>query len=91
MLLDRTLSLALFQRAGGPPPALHDGSPYDLERSLMNCRPGHHDWEILVLDQQGRETRFRRCLRPGCRRWDEMRGVWTAIGAPPLADELEMA
>jgi hypothetical protein len=42
----------------------------------MNCRPGYHNWEMITVEQDGREIRLRRCERPGCERWDEMRGVW---------------
>ena len=54
----------------------------------MNCRPGRHEWEILVLEHNQREIRFRRCQRPGCERWDELRVVWTAIELPPVAGEV---
>ena len=54
----------------------------------MNCRPGRHDWEIIVLEQDQREIRFRRCQRPGCERWDELRVVWTAIEVPPVPAEV---
>jgi hypothetical protein len=30
---------------------------------------------MMTVDQDGREIRLRRCQRPGCERWDEMRGV----------------
>jgi hypothetical protein len=56
----------------------------------MNCRPGRHDWEVITVEQDGRETQLRCCKRPGCERWDEMRGVWTVINAPPTANELVM-
>lgn len=54
----------------------------------MNCRPGRHQWEMITVEQDGREIRLRRCERPRCARWDEMRGVWTVIDAPPVANEL---
>jgi len=57
----------------------------------MNCRPGRHEWEEVTVEQDGSEIRLRRCQRPGCERWDEMRGVWTVISAPPAATELAMA
>jgi hypothetical protein len=57
----------------------------------MNCRPGCHYWEVVTVEQDGNEIRLRRCRRPGCERWDEMRGVWTVITAPPEASELAMA
>ena len=57
----------------------------------MNCRPGRHDWEVVTAEQDGREIQLRRCNRPGCGRWDEMRGVWTVINAPPVANELVVA
>jgi hypothetical protein len=46
---------------------------------------------MITVEQDGREIRLRRCERPGCERWDEMRGVWTVIGAPPAAEELVVA
>ncbi|HEY7505267.1 MAG TPA: hypothetical protein VH700_14285 [Gemmatimonadales bacterium] len=57
----------------------------------MGCRPGHHDWEVINAEQQGKEILLRRCARAGCGRWDEMRGVWTVISAPRPADELVVA
>ena len=45
----------------------------------MNCGPGRHDWEIVTVVRDGKEAQFRRCDRPGCERWDEMRGLWTVI------------
>jgi hypothetical protein len=57
----------------------------------MNCRPGCHYWEVVTVEQDGNEIRLRRCRRPGCERWDEMRGVWTVITAPPAANELVVA
>ena len=57
----------------------------------MGCRPGHHDWEMITVEQEGREVQLRRCGRKGCRRWDEMRGVWTVLGAQLAADELVVA
>ena len=54
----------------------------------MNCRPGCHTWERITVEQEGREIQLRRCMRPGCGRWDEMRGVWTVIHAPLTASEL---
>ena len=56
----------------------------------MNCRPGRHDWDVITVEQDGREIQLRCCKRPGCERWDEMRGVWTVINAPPTANELVM-
>jgi hypothetical protein len=57
----------------------------------MGCRPGHHDWEMVNAEQDGKGVQLRRCARAGCGRWDEMRGVWTVIGAQPAADELVVA
>ena len=57
----------------------------------MNCRPGRHDWEVITVEQDGREIQLRCCKRPRCERWDEMRGVWTVINAPPTANELVVA
>jgi hypothetical protein len=57
----------------------------------MGCRPGHHDWEMITAEQEGREIQLRRCGRAGCGRWDELRGVWTVIGAQRSADELAVA
>ena len=57
----------------------------------MGCRPGKHDWEIITVEQEGRDVQLRRCVRAGCGRWDEMRGVWTVMGARPAADELVVA
>jgi hypothetical protein len=57
----------------------------------MGCRPGRHDWEMITVEQEGREIQLRRCARAGCRRWDELRAVWTVIGDPPAADELAVA
>jgi hypothetical protein len=57
----------------------------------MNCRPGCHDWEVATVEQDGREIQLRRCRRQGCGRWDEMRGVWTVMSAPPAANELVVA
>ena len=54
----------------------------------MNCRPGSHDWEEVTVEQEGKETRLRRCRRPRCERWDEMRGVWTVLGAVSARDDL---
>ena len=57
----------------------------------MNCRPGRHDWEEFTVEQEGNELRIRRCMRPGCERWDEMRGVWTVINQSEAANELAVA
>jgi hypothetical protein len=46
---------------------------------------------MITVEQEGREIQLRRCEREGCGRWDEMRGVWTVIGALPEADELVVA
>lgn len=54
----------------------------------MGCRPGRHDWELVTVEQEGREIQLRRCGRVGCGRWDELRGVWTVIVAQPTGDEL---
>jgi hypothetical protein len=57
----------------------------------MGCRPGRHYWETITVEQEGQEIQLRRCARAGCGRWDELRGVWTVIGATPAADELVVA
>lgn len=55
----------------------------------MNCRPGCHEWEVVTVEQDGKEIQLRRCKQ--CERWDEMRGVWTVIDAAPAADELAVS
>jgi hypothetical protein len=55
----------------------------------MGCRPGHHDWEMISVEQEGREVQLRRCGREGCGRWDELKGAWTVLSVPAEDDEVD--